>query len=352
MNPDPAPVATAEVAQPQRTTQMLTFDPQVMTRALQQGVLEHVQLEPGVFRGQIAHTATADSRVDWGRYALSVLARGDLSTDMVSIALPLTGQGDWRAQGQGVSAGDMIIFPERGDMLVALPPQAQWLSMQVPRSRIEAIGLAPGLHLNGGVRRISGTMHPGLEQTLAGLAPIVAPHDDAARFSAAEVELAHDELLTALLGELARRGGAHGAATALAPSERWKVIRRAEEYVEGRGDQSVRIDDLCVAACTSLSRLERAFRETFGVSPRRYLMLRRLAAVRGELLRGGADTSITEVATRWGFFHLGRFSQEYRELFAERPSQTLRASQGESGATTPERPSVAAAGYSSTTLGK
>jgi AraC family ethanolamine operon transcriptional activator len=215
-------------------------------------------------------------------------------------------------------------------MLVALPPQAQWLSMQVPRSRIEAIGLAPVLHLNSGVRRISGAMHPGLKQTLAGLAPIVAPHDDAARFSAAEVELAHEELLTALLGELARRGGANGAATALAPSERWKVIRRAEEYLEGRGDHSVRIDDLCVAACTSLSRLERAFRETFGVSPRRYLVLRRLAVVRGELLRGTPDTSITEVATRWGFFHLGRFSQEYRELFAERPSQTLRTQGGTS----------------------
>jgi AraC family ethanolamine operon transcriptional activator len=102
------------------------------------------------------------------------------------------------------------------------------------------------------------------------------------------------------------------------------VVRRAEQYLQECGDPSVRIEDLCMAACTSLSRLERAFRETFGVGPRRYLTLRRLAAVRRELLRRGEQTSVTEVATRWGFFHLGRFSQDYKTLFGETPSQTLR----------------------------
>jgi AraC family transcriptional regulator, ethanolamine operon transcriptional activator len=322
MTPDPAPADTAPVPAP-RTTQLLTFDPEVMTLALQQGVLEHVQLEPGLFRGQIAHTATADSRVDWGRYALSVLARGDLSDDMVSVTMALEGQGDWRVQGQRVETGDMAIFAEGGELLVALPARAQWLSMQVPRSRLEALGLYAPLRLASGVARIRGAIAPGLQRSLAGLAPVLAPHDTPRRGEAAAIELAHAELMSTLLGELARRVDSGGGAASLAPGERWKVIRRAEAYLESRGDESVRIDDLCVAACTSLSRLERAFREAFGVSPRRYLALRRLAAVRRELLRGEANLSVTEVATRWGFFHLGRFSQEYRLLYGERPSQTL-----------------------------
>jgi hypothetical protein len=63
---------------------------------VQDGVLEHVQIERGIFRGRITHTSTAASRVDWGSYALSVLARGDLSRDMVSFTLGLGGSGDWR----------------------------------------------------------------------------------------------------------------------------------------------------------------------------------------------------------------------------------------------------------------
>jgi TolB-like protein len=44
------------------------------------------------------------------------------------------------------------------------------------------------------------------------------------------------------------------------------------------------------------------------------------------LLNGVDDTSITEVAIRFGFSHFGRFSGQYRRCFGERPSATLRRS--------------------------
>jgi methylphosphotriester-DNA--protein-cysteine methyltransferase len=75
-------------------------------------------------------------------------------------------------------------------------------------------------------------------------------------------------LLAALFCELTRRGGAADASASLSPGKRWRVVRRAEEYLDGQGDVSVLIDDLCVAACTSLSRLERSFHEVFGIGPR------------------------------------------------------------------------------------
>jgi AraC family ethanolamine operon transcriptional activator len=108
----------------------------------------------------------------------------------------------------------------------------------------------------------------------------------------------------------------------LLPGERWRVVRRAEAFIEAHPGAALRIDELCNAACTSLSTLERVFREVFGITPRRYLTLRRLAAVRRELMNGDPARSITEVATQWGFFHLSRFAQEYGQLYNERPSQT------------------------------
>jgi len=57
----------------------------------------------------------------------------------------------------------------------------------------------------------------------------------------------------------------------------------------------------------------------------RYLKLLRLNRVRRGLSRttSGHET-VTSVAVRCGFVDLGRFAVEYRKLFGESPSETLR----------------------------
>jgi AraC-like DNA-binding protein len=55
-----------------------------------------------------------------------------------------------------------------------------------------------------------------------------------------------------------------------------------------------------------------------------FLKGRRMDAVYRELL--GADpgaTSVTDIAVRYGFTHLGRFAVEYKHNFQESPSATL-----------------------------
>ncbi len=52
----------------------------------------------------------------------------------------------------------------------------------------------------------------------------------------------------------------------------------------------------------------------------------KLNAIRREM-QGSPDTGerISDIAMRWGFLHLGRFSEDYRRLFRERPTDTLRS---------------------------
>ena len=61
-----------------------------------------------------------------------------------------------------------------------------------------------------------------------------------------------------------------------------------------------------------------------GMSPLDYWRTPPPAEAREELLRCGDGTSVTDVATRFGFSHFGRFSQQYRHRFGETPSSTLR----------------------------
>jgi transcriptional regulator GlxA family with amidase domain len=57
-----------------------------------------------------------------------------------------------------------------------------------------------------------------------------------------------------------------------------------------------------------------------------YLRQLRLHRVHTELAANSPDSAtVTMVARRWGFMHLGRFANQYRQLFGEPPSETLRA---------------------------
>lgn len=76
-------------------------------------------------------------------------------------------------------------------------------------------------------------------------------------------------------------------------------------------------------------RVRAAFNEVFGVPVSMFFRLRALHGAHRDLTSATRDTtSVTDVAMRWGFWHFGRFSGQYKQLFGEAPSATLRRSRG------------------------
>ncbi|SMH50248.1 AraC-binding-like domain-containing protein [Rathayibacter oskolensis] len=101
-------------------------------------------------------------------------------------------------------------------------------------------------------------------------------------------------------------------------------LRQAIEYMYANAHLPLRTETIAEEAGMSLRTLQSEFRREFGFTAVDYLRRIRLDAVQKELRAGDSGVvSVSEVARRWGFAHLGRFSASYALRFGERPSTTL-----------------------------
>ena len=103
------------------------------------------------------------------------------------------------------------------------------------------------------------------------------------------------------------------------------VVHEAVELALAEASEPPTVEELCSRLNISRRMLNYCFQEALGTSPLQYLRHLRLNGVRRDLRRSSPDTSaIRDIAGRWGFGHLPRFAAEYRALFGELPSATLR----------------------------
>jgi AraC-like DNA-binding protein len=127
-------------------------------------------------------------------------------------------------------------------------------------------------------------------------------------------------LITGMAGSLSTAAEKdHGA--------RWhrhqQVMQRFREWLDANNHRAVYLQEVCTALEVSAPTLRRCCEEHLGMSPMQYLGLRRLNLARQELQRRNSQTSVTATAMNFGFWHLGRFADEYRSLFGESPGATL-----------------------------
>ena len=105
------------------------------------------------------------------------------------------------------------------------------------------------------------------------------------------------------------------------------ALRTAENYIAESGIDVITIPELCSAVGVSERTLEYAFQERYNMTPKKYTLIHRLNNVRKQLRRAEPIVGyISEIAHQHGFWHMGQFSADYKKLFCELPSETLKVS--------------------------
>jgi AraC-like DNA-binding protein len=286
-----------------------------------------------------------------GVAALLVTARGQFRARMTQVAL----DGLRLAAVEEQLARIAFVAVPAGMVLVAFPidrgPSPVWGGTEIRRGEIIAFGPGQRLHARtvgpshwGAVqvlgqqlahygRALSGTRFAvpsaaRLRPPAAAVRELRGLHRAAIRMAEARAaaftntEAAHgleQQLLHALI-ECLSEGGEEETATGrrhrgiLARFEDWLI---AEPFLS--------MTDLCAALGVSDRLLRLCCKERLGMGPSSYRHLRAMQQVHRALRNGNLDgASVSEVATRHGFHALGRFATNYRALYGELPSVTLR----------------------------
>jgi len=104
-------------------------------------------------------------------------------------------------------------------------------------------------------------------------------------------------------------------------------MRRFRTVLDDNSDRPLHISEVCTIIRVPERTLRAACQEQIGMGPKQYLTLRRMNMARRHLrTEAPGTTTVAEVAMQYGFWHFGRFSETYRTLFGEPPSDTLRSS--------------------------
>ncbi|HME26051.1 MAG TPA: helix-turn-helix transcriptional regulator [Acetobacteraceae bacterium] len=288
--------------------------------------LEVVVTACGDYRAELQRVELNRLGLQRGRQSLPNVGRVTTPADR-SLILFLSGAEEAPA-GAGkieIRPGDIVLSPEQSQDYYRLTRNTGWASLSSPSIDlgIAAQSLGGSDLLQAYRSRIRRPPAP----LMARLQTLHKAVGDLAT-SAPDV-LARPEVVKALEESVLR---ATVACLAGDPSSEWTgsghhdttIMRRLEQVLEANEQRPLYLTELCAKVGVSARVLRAQCQQHLGMSPHRYLWLRRMHLARRALtMADPVHATVTNIANDYGFGELGRFAVTYRALFGELPSAAL-----------------------------
>ncbi|HEY4367568.1 MAG TPA: helix-turn-helix domain-containing protein [Steroidobacteraceae bacterium] len=285
---------------------------------------------------------TARSAADWWIQAVEVQRiqlqqlqiggastfAGDGKSGTVTFGIPMTDPRSIRIDGHGLLDSSFILLKHAQPFTYSGRLVTRWAGVTVPIDYIDAEAELGESILVGA---------SGLEETLAQadgkllerlrrlIDRICSEDDTVVLVDPVACAAAEEEVLRACVQVLSSGSCSIGRNIGRPQVSRTRVIARCLEFIDANAGQPMLIRDLCKAALVSERTLRNVFQEYFGVGPMRLLKVRQLREIRGALSVADAnEQTVAAIATRFGIWDFSLFARNYRALYGESPSTTLR----------------------------
>ena len=300
-------------------------DPEPYQAAIRAASIELFPTTKGDFNAELAQIELGQLWMQRGTESLPTISHGTVTARRaVTRFLTRQDQPSFQHNGMEVSPDEIVVADWSMAHRRYFVPH-HWGSMSLTPAALAAAGHAlVGQELM--VPAVARIVRPRPEL----MSRLLSLHEEAFRLAESPAKLSHPEVARSLEQALIHamvRCWTEGISVEQCSRVRnhSAVMGRFEDFLMANPDQPAYLAQVCAATGVSERTLRVCCQEHLGVNPIRYLWLRRMHLARRALMRADQKAvTVTEVATSNGFCELGRFSVQYRALFGESPSATLR----------------------------
>lgn len=253
---------------------------------------------------------------------------GDGMAGSLTVGLPLTEPAAIRIDGHSLADNAFLLVRNQQPFTYSARQVVRWVGVTLPLDQaVVDASLRDAMQLDavqpGGTRMQ--TEMQSLQHLRALLSRVFSEGDSVEIVDAAAASSAERDILGAVWRALEVGARASDRHVGRPQVSRTRVIARCLELIDASDGQPLFIDDLCSASQVSERTLRNIFQEYFGVGPMRLLKVRQLREIRSALLKADpAVDTVTRIAARFGIWDFSLFARNYRALYGEAPSETLR----------------------------
>lgn len=229
----------------------------------------------------------------------------------------------WNFDGDrlSLSAGQALMMNPQEKSDLTYSSDCQKLIVKIPEAVIKAACVDNGRALpRDGLRFQRQVMD--LTASMAFMRLVEAVYEEAAEtcvdiasVSQAYADLLANKLLSIFPCNLLQENAGPGV------DKQLQLIRR---YLQDRIRDDITVEELACLCHVSVRSLYNLFAREVGTTPKLFIKQMKLQSLHADLKQGVNARNVTEIALDYGFSHLGRFSSDYRKMFGELPSETLR----------------------------
>lgn len=302
-----------------QTIRFSDFDPEQMREVIDGADLEHTILTSADCFGSLHRTVCDAFSADGGFYSFPVVVRGQFPKDRICIGISRGAEVPTWVNGIELCKPGLQLYAENSEMLYRAGATTRWVGITATREDIqrEALSLL-GRELILPRRGVTS-----LELSVESEERLIKITRDP-DYSAFSINPSAPG--ATLLREVVRIIGEAQARMNGKPhdSRSFEMVSRADALLRRSVGTRYCSESICKTLGVSERNLQIHFREAFQMSPKSYFTSLSLNRVRSQLGRIPKEPgAVARVATSFGFEHLGRFSENYRKLFNESPSETL-----------------------------